>query len=79
VNIYDLGLIYDVRVDARAVATITMTLTSPHCPAAQTLPKDVEARVRVVPGMRDVQVNVVWEPSWNPSMMTDAAKLELGF
>ena len=79
VNIYDLGLIYDVRVDSKAEATITMTLTSPHCPAAQTLPKDVETRVRMVPGMRDVHVSVVWEPSWNPSMMTEAAKLELGF
>jgi FeS assembly SUF system protein len=79
VNIYELGLIYDVRVDARAEATIVMTLTSPHCPAAQTLPRDVETRVRAVPGMRDVHVNVVWEPSWNPSMMTEAAKLEMGF
>jgi FeS assembly SUF system protein len=79
VNIYDLGLIYEVRVDARGEATVAMTLTSPHCPAAQTLPRDVEARVRAVPGMRDVHVNVVWEPSWNPSMMTEAAKLELGF
>ena len=79
VNIYDLGLVYDVRVDARAEATITMTLTSPYCPAAQTLPKDVDARVRAVPGIRDVHVNVVWEPTWNPSMMTEAAKLELGF
>lgn len=79
VNIYDLGLIYDVRVDARGEATVAMTLTSPHCPAAQTLPRDVEARVRAVPGMRGVHVNVVWEPSWNPSMMTEAAKLELGF
>jgi FeS assembly SUF system protein len=79
VNIYDLGLVYDVRVDARAEVTITMTLTSPHCPAAQTLPKEVDARVRAIPGVRDVRVNVVWEPAWNPSMMTEAAKLELGF
>jgi FeS assembly SUF system protein len=79
VNIYDLGLIYDVRVDSKAEATVTMTLTSPHCPAAQTLPRDVETRLRAVPGMRDVHVNVVWEPGWNPSMMTEAAKLELGF
>jgi len=79
VNIYDLGLIYDVRVDGKAEATVTMTLTSPHCPAAQTLPKDVETRVGMVPGMRAVHVKVVWEPAWNPSMMTEAAKLELGF
>jgi FeS assembly SUF system protein len=79
VNIYDLGLIYDVRVDAKAEASIAMTLTSPHCPAAQSLPRDVEGRVRAVPGIRNVSVSVVWEPAWNPSMMTEAAKLELGF
>jgi FeS assembly SUF system protein len=79
VNIYDLGLVYDVRVDAVADARITMTLTSPHCPAAQTLPRDVETRVRLVKGIRSVTVTVVWEPAWNPSMMTEAAKLEMGF
>lgn len=79
VNIYDLGLVYDVQVDAQGVASITMTLTSPHCPAAQTMPRDVEQRVRLVKGIRDVTVKVVWEPAWNPSMMTEAAKLELGF
>jgi|WetSurMetagenome_2_1015567.scaffolds.fasta_scaffold13216_2 FeS assembly SUF system protein len=79
VNIYDLGLVYDVRVDANCEAHITMTLTSPHCPAAQTLPRDVETRVRLVHGIRNVSVTVVWEPAWNPSMMTEAAKLELGF
>jgi FeS assembly SUF system protein len=79
VNIYDLGLVYDVRVDSHAVVQVKMTLTSPHCPAAQTLPRDVETRARLVPGVRDVQVEVVWEPSWNPTMMTEAAKLELGF
>jgi FeS assembly SUF system protein len=79
VNIYDLGLVYDVRVDAKAEARIAMTLTSPYCPAAQTLPRDVEGRVRSVPGIKNVVVSVVWEPSWNPSMMTEAAKLELGF
>jgi FeS assembly SUF system protein len=79
VNIYDLGLIYDVRVDAQAKVHVKMTLTSPHCPAAQTLPKDVEARAKLVPGVREIQVEVVWEPSWNPSMMSEAAKLELGF
>jgi FeS assembly SUF system protein len=79
VNIYDLGLVYDVRVDAKAEASVTMTLTSPSCPAAQSLPKDVEARVGCVPGIKSVVVKVVWEPAWNPSMMTEAAKLELGF
>ncbi len=79
VNIYDLGLVYDVRVDNQAVVHVKMTLTSPHCPAAQILPRDVETRARLVPGVRDVRVEVVWEPSWNPTMMSEAAKLELGF
>lgn len=79
VNIYDLGLIYEVQVDAAGEAQVVMTLTSPHCPAAQTLPRDVDTRVRLVPGITNVKVEVVWEPAWNPSMMTEAAKLELGF
>lgn len=79
VNIYDLGLVYDVRVDDKGFVTVTMTLTSPHCPAAQTLPRDVEARVKTVPGASGVKVDVVWTPSWNPSMMSEAARLELGF
>ena len=56
-----------------------MTLTSPYCPAAQTIPRDVELRVKTVPGVTGVTVDVVWTPPWNPSMMTEAAKLELGF
>lgn len=79
VNIYDLGLIYDVAVGLDGVVTVTMTLTSPHCPAAQSLPRDVEARVGKVQGVTSVRVNVVWSPTWNPSMMSEAAKLELGF
>jgi FeS assembly SUF system protein len=79
VNVYDLGLVYDVQVNGQAEAIITMTLTSPHCPAAQSLPREVEARVGAVPGIKRVVVNVVWEPAWNPMMMTEAAKLELGF
>ncbi len=79
VNIYDLGLVYDVRVAADGGVLVVMTLTSPHCPAAQTLPGDVEARVKSVPGVTNVAVKVVWEPPWNPGMMTEAAKLELGF
>jgi FeS assembly SUF system protein len=79
VNIYDLGLVYDVRVAADGGVLVVMTLTSPHCPAAQSLPKDVEGRVKTVPGVTAVAVKVVWDPPWNPSMMTEAAKLELGF
>jgi len=79
VNIYDLGLIYDVAAGADGVVTVTMTLTSPHCPAAQSLPRDVEMRVGKVQGVTAVRVNVVWSPPWNPSMMSEAAKLELGF
>ncbi len=79
VNIYDLGLVYDVRVNEYAEVTVTMTLTSPHCPAAQVLPKDLEQRVKIIPGVTNVTVSVVWDPPWNPSMMSEAAKLELGF
>ena len=79
VNIYELGLVYDVQVSDTGVVTVTMTLTSPHCPAAQSLPRDVEARVKTVKGVTGVTVNVVWTPPWNPSMMSEAAKLELGF
>ena len=79
VNIYDLGLVYDVAVGSDGAVTVTMTLTSPHCPAAQSLPRDVEARVGKVQGVTAVRVDVVWSPPWNPSMMSEAAKLELGF
>jgi len=79
VNIYELGLVYDIRVAADGGVLVTMTLTSPHCPAAQSLPKEVEARIRAVPGVTGAAINVVWEPQWNPTMMTDAARLELGF
>lgn len=79
VNIYDLGLVYEVTVDARSAVQVRMTLTSPHCPAAQSLPRDVETKVRAVQGVRSVQVEVVWTPPWDPSMMSEAARLELGF
>ena len=78
VNIYELGLIYDVRVALDGGVLITMTLTTPHCPAAQSLPREVETKARTIPGVTDVKVNIVWEPAWNPSMMTEAARLELG-
>jgi FeS assembly SUF system protein len=78
VNIYELGLIYDVAVDAAGVAGITMTLTAPGCPAAQSLPAEVGAKVRAVPGVTDAKVDVVWEPGWTKDRMSDAAKLQLG-
>jgi FeS assembly SUF system protein len=79
VNIYELGLIYDVSVsDARDV-DIVMTLTSPMCPVAESLPIEVESRVRGVDDVNDVHVELTWEPPWTPEMMTEAAKLELGF
>jgi FeS assembly SUF system protein len=78
VNIYELGLIYDIDVDSAANVSIRMTLTAPACPAAQTIPIDVERRVRDVPGVNDVKVAVVWDPPWTRDRMSEAAKLTLG-
>lgn len=78
VNIYDLGLIYDVKVDAAGAVEIRMTLTSPHCPVAQSLPAEVQAKVKEVPGVTEAKVDVVWEPPWDPAKMSEAAKLQLG-
>lgn len=78
VNIYDLGLVYDVTVDSEGLAVVEMTLTSPGCPVAETLPPDVERKVRSVDGVVDAKVQVVWDPPWNMEMMSDEAKLELG-
>jgi FeS assembly SUF system protein len=78
VNIYELGLIYDVKVAADGGVLVTMTLTSPYCPAAQSLPREVEAKVKAIPGVTAAKVAVVWDPPWTPSMMTEAARLELG-
>jgi FeS assembly SUF system protein len=79
VNIYELGLVYAVDVEASGAVAIRMTLTSPACPVAGTLPPEVEEKVRSVPGVTDARVEIVWDPPWNPSMMTEAAKLQLGF
>ena len=79
VNIYDLGLIYDVDVDEFGFVEIDMTLTSPACPVAGTLPGEVENAVRTVPGVSDVHVELVWEPAWSMDRMSEGAKLELGF
>lgn len=78
VNIYDLGLIYDVEVSDAGHATVTMTLTTPHCPVAESMPGEVELRVGSVPGIGDAEVNLVWDPPWDPGKMTDEARLELG-
>jgi FeS assembly SUF system protein len=78
VNIYDLGLIYGVDVDDSAGVVVTMTLTTPHCPVAESMPAEVELRVSAVPGVRDAEVNLVWDPAWDPAKMSDEARLELG-
>jgi FeS assembly SUF system protein len=79
VNIYELGLIYNVDVMPSGEVAICMTLTSPACPVAGSLPPEVEQKVREVPGVTDATVEVVWDPPWNPEMMSEASKLELGF
>jgi FeS assembly SUF system protein len=78
VNIYDLGLIYGVDVSPDGAVAITMTLTTPHCPVAESMPGEVELRVGAVPGVRDAEVNLVWDPAWDPAKMSDEARLELG-
>ena len=78
VNIYDLGLIYDVIVDASNAVGIRMTLTAPNCPAAQILPGQVKAAAAGVPGVTEAKVDVVWEPPWDKDRMSEAARLQLG-
>ena len=78
VNIFELGLIYDIVVDAQNVAGITMTLTAPGCPAAQSLPVEVAEKVKAIEGIADAKVDVVWEPAWTKDRMSEAAKLQLG-
>jgi len=78
VNIYELGLVYDVRIDEGGDVGIVMTLTSPMCPVAEILPVEIETRTREIEGVRDVWIDLVWDPPWNPEMMSEAARLELG-
>ena len=78
VNIYDLGLIYAVDVSSEGAVMVTMTLTTPHCPVAESMPGEVELRVGAVPGVRDAEVALVWDPPWDPAKMSDEARLELG-
>jgi FeS assembly SUF system protein len=79
VDIWELGLIYDLDVDEAGGVKIRMTLTSPMCPVAETLPPEVEAKARTVEGVTDVKLDLVWDPPWSPSMMSEAARLELNF
>jgi FeS assembly SUF system protein len=78
VNIYELGLIYDVIVDEANAVLIRMTLTAPGCPAAQVLPEEVRTKVAAIPGVASVTVEVVWDPPWDRDRMSDAARLQLG-
>ena len=78
VNIYELGLIYGVEVSPEADVAVTMTLTTPHCPVAESMPSEIEVRIGAIPGVRDAEVVVTWDPPWDPSKMSDEARLELG-
>ena len=77
VNIYELGLIYDIKVEDKNTAKIKMTLTSPNCPVAESLPKEVKDGIMQVEGIDIVDLDIVWDPPWNQTMMSEAAKLEL--
>jgi len=79
VNIYELGLIYEVKVEPTGSVYVKMTLTSPGCPSIYSLPGEVEDKIRRIPETQDVRVEVTWEPPWEPSRMSEAARLQLGF
>lgn len=79
VDIYELGLIYEVKIDAENNVLIDMTLTSPNCPVAESLPKDVEEKVAGIPEITSAKVNIVFDPPWDKDMMSEEAQLELGF
>ncbi len=79
VNIYDLGLIYDLDVTEDGVVEIKMTLTAPSCPVAGAMPDEVATKVRAIEGVTEAKVELVWDPPWDPSRMSEAARLELGF
>ena len=78
VNIYELGLIYEIDIDAAGRVVIEMTLTAPACPVADILPEEVAEKARAVPGVTDAKVELVWDPPWTPDRMSEAARLELG-
>ncbi len=79
VNIYELGLVYEVNIQSDNTVQIIMTLTAPSCPAAQTLPVEIDQKVRLIEEVKDVFVTVTWDPPWNKSMMSEVAQLELGW
>ena len=79
VNIYELGLIYEVKVSPDGIVRIEMTLTSPNCPVAESLPQEVQQKVAAIEGVKDVDLHLTFDPPWDMSMMSEAAKLELGF
>ncbi len=79
VNIYELGLIYDVKVSENKDIKVLMTLTSPSCPVAETLPQEVKEKVGAVEGVRSADVEITWDPPWNKTLMSEEARLELGF
>ena len=79
VDIWELGLIYDISIDEENNIKVAMTLTAPNCPAAQSLPLQVKERLQQISGVGEVQVDVVWDPPWHPSMMSEVAKLQLGY
>ena len=78
VNIYELGLVYEIKADDAGDMYIKMTLTSPNCPVAESLPQEVQTKVAQIDGVRNVKVDIVWEPPWSTEMMSDVARLELG-
>lgn len=79
VDIYELGLIYDIKISDKAEVTIVMTLTSPACPVAEALPLEVEEKIEALPMIKDVKVDITFDPPWSPDNMSEVAKLELGF
>jgi len=79
IDIYELGLIYEVRINKENFVDIDMTLTSPNCPVAETLPKEVEDKVKAIEDVTDAKVHIVFDPPWDKDMMSEEAKLELGF
>ena len=79
VNIWELGLVYDLTVSPAGEIAIRMTLTSPACPVAESLPPEVEQKIRAIPGVREVRLDLVWDPPWSMSRLSEAAKLQLGF
>ena len=77
VNIYELGLIYDIQIDKDNNVKVNMTLTTPNCPVAESLPKEVEDSIKEIEGVKKVDLDLVWDPPWDKSMMSESAKLEL--